>query len=75
VGDRERSGDSSDRLVRRYHLNIARALIEYMEDGHSLRVRGDREGGRLVVTFVIDDADSFHPHLEALNAEFEESEG
>ncbi len=45
-----------------------------MEAGNGLRVRGDREGNKLVVTFVVDDADSFHPHLETLNLDLDEPE-
>lgn len=74
MGDAEQPRETSEQLLRRYHLNICRALIEYMEAGNALRVRGDREGNKLVVTFVVDDADSFHPHLETLNLDVDEPE-
>lgn len=31
------------------------------------RLRGDRDGDRLILTFVLDDADVFHEHLNRLN--------
>lgn len=65
----ERSSDEAARLIGQYEQHVARALLDYVSGGHGRRLRGDRDGDRLILTFVLDDADVFHQHLNRLNQE------
>lgn len=63
----ERPSDEAARLIGQYEQHVARALLDYVSGEHGRRLRGDRDGDRLILTFVLDDADVFHEHFNGLN--------
>lgn len=65
TGDGQEHGGHGS--VDRYHENIARALLSYVEDRRGRRLRGVRNGDQLVLTIVIEDPDHFHSHLNRFN--------
>lgn len=63
----DRLSDETWEIVERYHRNVARALFDYLKEGRGRRLRGDRDGDRLILTFVLEEADEFHSRLQEYN--------